>query len=91
MIGLLAGRDIALGYEIDYLLPGRLIDIPYKDAEGPMQGGVSDDPLRCSRSRPPGILNSPSCLRIDWTLHPRHCPEGSVHLYHSHIDRPGLQ
>ena len=25
MIGLLAGRDIALGYEIDYLLPGKLI------------------------------------------------------------------
>lgn len=33
MIGLLAGGDIALGYEIDYLLPGRLINIPHKDAD----------------------------------------------------------
>jgi len=46
MIGLLAGRDIALGYEIDYLLPGRLIDIPHKDAERPVLRAVSDDPLR---------------------------------------------
>jgi hypothetical protein len=46
MIELLAGRDIALGYEIDYLLPGRLIDIPHKDAEGPVQGAVPDDPFR---------------------------------------------
>jgi hypothetical protein len=40
MIGLLAGGDIALGYEIDYLLPGRLINIPHKDAEGPVLRAV---------------------------------------------------
>ena len=34
MIGLLAGGDIALGYEIDDLLSGRLIDIPHKDLKG---------------------------------------------------------
>ena len=59
MIGLLTGRDIALGYEIDYLLPGRLVDIPHKDAEGPVQRAVSDDPLRCSRSRPTRIIYEP--------------------------------
>ena len=59
MIGLLAGRDIALGYEIDYLLPGRLIDIPHKDAEGLVLRAVSDDPLRSSRSRPSGTRYDP--------------------------------
>ena len=34
MIGLLAGSDIALGYEIYYLLPGRLIDFPHKVLKG---------------------------------------------------------
>ena len=40
MIGLLAGGDIALGYEIDDLLPVRLIDIPHKYAEGPVLRAV---------------------------------------------------
>jgi len=42
MIGLLAGRDIALGYEIEYLLPGQLIDIQHEDAERPAQGFQKD-------------------------------------------------
>ena len=54
MIGLLAGRDIALGHEVDNLLPDRLIDIPHKYAEGLVLRAVSDDPLRCSGSRPSG-------------------------------------
>lgn len=45
MIGLLARGDISLGDEIDHLLPCGLIDIPHKDAEGPVQGAVPKKPF----------------------------------------------